>query len=384
MGTDDINNLAPAEVFPPGEFIRDELEARGWTQQDLADILGVAAPSLNLIITGKRSITTEMAKALGNAFGTSAELWLNLESGYQLSKAGSAKDSIARRSRLYSIAPVGEMSRRGWIETTTNIDVQESNLRKFFACQSLDAIPPLQMAARMSADYGETSPAQRAWGYRVLTLGRAVQASVFDPDKVAAEIPRLRSATLYPEAIREIPRLLASWGIRLVLVQHLERTKVDGATLWLDQERTMPVIGLSMRFDRIDWFWFTLIHELTHVKYREFAIDSDLIADAKGEGGTSNVDEIEARANREAASALVPQDKLESFIIRKGPMFSRDSVIQFAKLHAVHPGIVVGQLHHRKVMPSKNLRDLLVQNGVRCHILGQTITDGWGHSPGVL
>jgi len=384
MGIGDMNNLTPAEVFPPGEFIRDELEARGWTQQDLADILGIAAPSLNLIITGKRSITPEMAKSLGNAFGTSAAFWLGLESSYQLSKAGSAEHAVAKRSRLYSIAPVGEMARRGWIEPTPNVDLLEANLQRYFGCQNLDEIPPLQMAARKSTGYSETTPSQRAWGYRVLTLGRAVQAATFDRDKFASAIPRLRSATIYPENIREIPKLLASWGIRLVLVAHMERTKFDGAALWLDQAKTMPVVGLSLRFDRIDWFWFTLIHELTHVKYLECAIDSDLIADAKGEGGTSNVSEIELRANREAASVLVPQDKLDSFILRKGPMFSRNSVIQFASLHSVHPGVVVGQLHHRKVMPPKNLRDLLVQNGIRSLIAGQTITDGWGHSPGVL
>jgi addiction module HigA family antidote len=73
------NARTPAEVFPPGDFIRKELEARHWTQSDLAAVLGRPLPAVNEIINGKKRITAETAKALALAFGTSAELWLNLE-----------------------------------------------------------------------------------------------------------------------------------------------------------------------------------------------------------------------------------------------------------------------------------------------------------------
>ena len=76
-----------AEVFPPGEFIKEELEARGWSQIDLSEIIGRQPNVVNEIIMGKRSITPETATALGEAFGTSAQLWMNLESAYQLWKS---------------------------------------------------------------------------------------------------------------------------------------------------------------------------------------------------------------------------------------------------------------------------------------------------------
>jgi HTH-type transcriptional regulator / antitoxin HigA len=81
-----MNTRTPAEVFSPGEFIRDELEARGWTQGDLAKIMGRPEPGINLIINDKRGITPETAVELGGAFGTSPEFWLNLDAGYKLSK----------------------------------------------------------------------------------------------------------------------------------------------------------------------------------------------------------------------------------------------------------------------------------------------------------
>jgi len=87
-----------AEVFPPGEFIREEIEARGWTQNDLAEILGRPLAAVNQIIKGKRAITPKTARELGAAFGTSAELWLNLETAWRLSLAEEADPEIRKRA----------------------------------------------------------------------------------------------------------------------------------------------------------------------------------------------------------------------------------------------------------------------------------------------
>ena len=75
--------MIPAEVFSPGEFLAEELEAREWTQTDLAEILDCPQCIADEIIAGKRNITSEMAQKLAVAFGTSIELWLNLEAAYQ-------------------------------------------------------------------------------------------------------------------------------------------------------------------------------------------------------------------------------------------------------------------------------------------------------------
>jgi HTH-type transcriptional regulator/antitoxin HigA len=77
----------PTDVPHPGEFIRDELEARGWSQRDLAYILGVAEQAVNVIVSGKRGISPEMAKALGVAFDVSAEYFANLQKMYEMAKA---------------------------------------------------------------------------------------------------------------------------------------------------------------------------------------------------------------------------------------------------------------------------------------------------------
>ncbi len=93
----------PAEVFPPGEFVRDELEERGWTQADLAEIVGWPLETITEMIIGTRRISPEMAQALSAAFGTSAELWMNLDAAYQLSCIeNDGGNEIRRRAELFS------------------------------------------------------------------------------------------------------------------------------------------------------------------------------------------------------------------------------------------------------------------------------------------
>jgi addiction module HigA family antidote len=88
----------PAQVFPPGEYLRDELKERGWTQGDLAKVIGRPLQAVNEIIRGKKRITAETAKAIALAFGTSPELWLNMQTYYDLHTTSDADPKIEKRA----------------------------------------------------------------------------------------------------------------------------------------------------------------------------------------------------------------------------------------------------------------------------------------------
>src|SRR3954465_8336352 len=94
-------NRTPAQVFPPGDFLREELEARDWTQADLARVLGRPVQTISAIINGKKEITPETALGLSAAFGTSALYWLNLEMAYRLHRAEPADPAIFERARKF-------------------------------------------------------------------------------------------------------------------------------------------------------------------------------------------------------------------------------------------------------------------------------------------
>lgn len=369
----------PAETFPPGDFIKDEIEARGWTQEDLAEVMGRDLRLVNEIITGKRGITTDTAKGLGEALETSAQYWMNLQTSHQLAQSKSQIEHVARRSKLYEKAPVRMMIKRNWIESSTNIDVLEKRVCDFFGLENINEEPELVYAPRKSTSYAESTPIQWAWLYRAVHLSKAVDTKRFTTAKLDDALERLKLILASPQDIRLIPKILAEAGIKFMVIEPLPQSKIDGVTFWVDDS---PVIALSLRYDRIDWFWHTLGHELAgHVKNGDgkntkAIIDIDLLE----QQGKADRPQCEIDADNNAVSFLVPQAELDNFIARVSPMYSKQRIVGFANKIHVHPGIVVGQLQHssRNELNYSQHRDLLVK--VRDIITSTTLTDGWGHS----
>ena len=95
-----FDNLAE----PPGEIIREEMEAKGWTQADLAFILGYSEQTVNKLLNGKSGLSADMAKALAEAFGTSAELWAGLQKEWELRCARDPDQSIKARALMHGFA----------------------------------------------------------------------------------------------------------------------------------------------------------------------------------------------------------------------------------------------------------------------------------------
>ena len=370
--------LSP-EAFAPGDYIREEIEARGWTQLDLAEILGRPPQAVSEVVTGKRSITPDMARVLGEAFGTSAQLWLNLESAYQLSKVSAKDDSVSRRAKLYDFAPLKDMQRRGWITESTSIDVLEAQVKDFYGVATLFDPMTFRHAARKSTDYSQISSSQLAWLHRCRNLAQAVPVfKKFTAATFNGCLTQLKALRHAVEEVRHVPKILGDAGIRFLIVEPFPQIRVDGVCFWIDKDS--PVIALSLRFDRIDWFWHTLMHEIKHVGERDGmdtpTLDMDLVGtDAQP---FEQKTESEKAADTFAVEFLVEQDRLSDFVLRVRPLFSSAKIAAFAATLHVHPGIVVGQLHHKKVFDYRYHRAFLEK--VRHVVTEVSITDGWGHS----
>src|ERR1017187_4690160 len=102
-----------AETFSPGEAIKEELEERGWSQRDLAAIMGVQPSVVNGIVKGTKPISLDLAQNLAAAFGTSAQYWINMDTAYRLKLSSQPHIATSVRSELYEAAPVNEMIKRG-------------------------------------------------------------------------------------------------------------------------------------------------------------------------------------------------------------------------------------------------------------------------------
>jgi len=375
-----MSERIPAEVFPPGEFIKEELEAREWTQADLAEILGRPPRLVSEIINGKRAISPETAQGLGEAFGTGAQFWMNLESAYQLARIKHPDDGVARKAHLYSKAPIKEMIKRGWIEPSHSVDVLEKQILDFFELTRLDDEIRFGAAARQSTSYMDVTPMQCAWLFRAKKLARAVQVKPYTPQRLEACLEQLRRLLESPEEVRHVPRILADAGIRFVVLEPLPQTRIDGVCFWLND--ISPVIALSFRYDRLDWFWFTLFHEMEHVKNgdgreRPARVDMDLVGDQALR--TEEKPEVEQQADRFAAQFLIPEGQLEHFMARVRPLYSKQRILGFAARLHIHPGIVVGQLQRRNEIKYAHSRDMLLK--VRDSVIASAVTEGWGHFP---
>lgn len=373
-----------AEVFPPGEFIKEEIDARGWTQNDLADITGKSVRLISEVILGKRALTPDTAQALADALGTSAQFWMNMESAYQLSKLKTDTAPVARRAKLYSFFPVKEMLKRGWIEATESLDVLESRFTTFCRMDNLDTAPKFHSYAARRTTYNEVeqSPLLTAWLYRAQQMAQGLAVGKFSAKSADAVVAQLKSLMANPEDIRQVPRVLADAGIRFVLIEPFPGMKVDGVCFWLDAES--PVIAMTLRFDRIDNFWFVLMHELRHVANKDGQSGRAIVDENLGAEGsdTGEKPDFEVKADQEAAEAIIPAATFNDFVLRVAPLYSEQRIIGFAARIGVHPGIVVGQLHNRKQVPYSHYRKLIAK--AKEHIVGNALTDGWGHHAPML
>lgn len=202
----------------------------------------------------------QMARALHANFGIPADVLLQQPGG----EIPSALDGID-----WKRFPLTEMAKRGWIERRRDLkehaeEIMRDLIRRAGGEHALPtALYRKNDHARTNA---KTDPyALRAWCWEVLARANATRLSgAYRPGTVKLEflrkVARLSWSADGPRLAQEF---LARYGIHLVCLEHLPRTHLDGAALQLADGT--PVIGLTLRYDRLDNFWSCLLHELAHI-----------------------------------------------------------------------------------------------------------------------
>ncbi len=380
-----MSNLETPKVEHPGFFIREELEARGWDQVDLAYILGISVQQLNPLLTGKRDISVDMATALGDAFDVPAEFFANLQKLYDLNKAKRPDPGVKTRANWIKTFPVRQMIRRGWIEDT-EADLLDVQMMRFFGKNSVSDVPFVgngEVAAhapKKTGGYEEPSPTQLVWLHRVRMIANTMECPDYSATALKKALPNIRAHMNDKDDLPRIPHLLWDCGVRFVVVEPLDGSKIDGVCTWLDDQ---PVIGISTRLNRMDNLCFVIRHEIEHVLQGDGKEPSSAHVDVfEPDRDESNLPDEERRADNAAAEFLVPQTKLASFMRRKGRFISERDVLQFAARHHIHPAIVIGQIQfQRNKAGDKSAYSWLrkYMTGVRDHFMDWDYRDGWGH-----
>ena len=332
----------PAEIFEVAEYLRDELEERGWTISEFAEIIGRPIQTVSEILNGKKEITVDTAISIAAAFGTTPELWLNLQNNVKIYKARNSKKGeirlVERRARLNGLIPVSKAKARGWLGDAVNIDQLEIATCQLLELRSLDEKPKFAIAARRSNSNEAITPEQIAWLAHVRFAASTTQStSPFDLaalSTLASELPRRTS--IGPTSLHQVPKWFAECGVTVVFSEGLTGGRLDGAVTFLANGR--PIIALTTRGDRFDSLIFTLLHEIAHLTLLHINPDSQSIVDIDVIG--DNSDPIEQAADAQAMKWLFPS----GFDFE---LSSLQAIRRSAESLGLHPSLIFGQIQRR-------------------------------------
>ncbi|MGO1183591.1 MAG: HigA family addiction module antitoxin [Micrococcaceae bacterium] len=297
-----------AEVFPAGEHLADELDARGWTQADFAEVLGRPAQFVSEIVSGKKEITRESAAQIAAALGTSAEFWLNLQDSYFLwkqsqdSQTQESLDGVKVRARLRELAPVALLKKRGYIGASDPAE-QSKEVLELLGMHSLEEEPAIQFAARRSNSDEAVSVMQRAWVACVMAGSREFEVGEYSPDLLRDVAERLSTRARHPEEFADFQAAFAEAGVKLIYVEAFPGGKLDGCALMVEKT---PVVGISGRWKRLDKVLFTILHETAHVLLGHVSVDGSVIVDDLSLDGRNEEAAADQLAGELAISGPLP------------------------------------------------------------------------------
>ena len=338
-------STALAEVFPVGEFLAEELDERGWTQAEFAEILGRPAQFVSEIISGKKEITRESAAQIGAALGTSPELWLNLQNAYHLWRQATDQRSqgqledVRLRARLKELAPISVLLDRGIIRGRT-LREQKVEIEALYGIADIYDEPELLVAARRSQPDEIVSSTQLAWVACVRAKATPLTVAPYSRKGLIELAKRLTSEVPTPDDIKRLPDLFAAVGVRLVFVEAFPSSKMDGCS-FLHADRK-PVIGISGRGKRLDKVLFTILHEVAHIVLGHLK-DHEFVIDDAGDGPTLGLEEP---ANEMAGEWVLPKP-----IGRLPERVTQGWVAVEASERNVHPIVLIGRLQNQGRLP---------------------------------
>jgi HTH-type transcriptional regulator/antitoxin HigA len=317
------------------------MEQLNLTDHHLVPFIG-SRSKVSEILHKKRSLSLSMMRALHKGLGIPAEILLN-EPG------ASFPDSLP--GIAWEQFPIKEMIRKGLLPAIQNINDRYEEIMRDLLHQTggFDAVSKcLFKRSPGSRENVKNDPyATTAWCLKVLALANTetlpgqYQKNIVDA-RFLEEVARL---SYFDDGPRLAKEFVEKHGIHLVIVPHLQKTYLDGAVMPLADGT--PVIGLTLRHDRTDNFWFCLLHELAHIG-KHFSGDCHeiILDDLDLRGTLEQEDPKEVEADNLAQNALIPKKAWDTFFTTH--KISTPQVYNFAKQLRVHPAVVAGRIRYER------------------------------------
>jgi HTH-type transcriptional regulator/antitoxin HigA len=335
--------LTPPSPLGALAFRMDQL---GLAPKDLIPYLG-SRSRVSEVLSGKRPLSLAMIRALHSG------LRIPLES-----LVAEAPQAEPTENLEWDRFPIREMVRRGWVAAASF-----ANTRKISFAEARDAMegffqpiggPAIATGVLHKTDSVRTARssdrfALAAWAAQVLRRAEDLKPrgdfTLADWD--VERFRELRGLSRYDVGPRLAIQFLADHGIIVVIEPHLKRTRLDGAAM-LRADGT-PVIGLTVRHDRLDNFWFTLFHELMHVLLH-------LKANVPPAEGHSlylddldvqrDISPLETEADSAAREALLPNSFWEMSAVHF--VVAPATVTQLARQVGISDAVVAGRVRYER------------------------------------
>lgn len=345
----------PMDLPDPIEAIRFRMEQLDLSQRDLIPFIGSRA-KVSEVLAGKRTLTLQMIRELHEHLGIPAEVLLHQT---ETSLPETSKDIN------WSKFPLVAMANHGWIEKTCDLKGQAEEIMRNLIEKAggLDTLPALLYRKNNEVRQNAKMDiyALQAWCYQLLAKVRETPLpTTYQEGSITEEFVRsLVQLSWSKEGPKLAKEYLAEKGIHLIYLPHLPRTHLDGAALKLSDGT--PVIGLTLRYDRIDNFWFCLYHELAHLKLHIEQGKDDAFFDdiTLAEVEAVARDDKEVEADNWAEEMLIPSAVWNSSSVKTQP--TPIAVVELAHELKIHPAIIAGRL--RKLLRNYRILSHYVGSG---------------------
>jgi HTH-type transcriptional regulator/antitoxin HigA len=347
-----LDTLIPAQAIHPGELLADELAFAGLSQRELARQLDVPVSVLNEVINGKRRLTADLAVKLEAALDLTAEHWNNLQATYDLEVAriqqrdNAQLPAVAALRDLRDYVPMKELRKRDILIDDAVADVARL-LALYRVSSPQDIIKVIEDRKKELSLFRRSERLKMdpvnltAWVMLAQEAARNQAAATFDDNldqqALLADIHHILIEN--KNVVAALQARLAAAGIKLVVVDNLPQTPIDGMAWWCE-EGECPAIALTIRHKRLDNLIFTLFHELGHVFQHLGRGGQCEFLDVETDG--EKLPKVEQEANAWATKNLVPAEVLERFL-SSGQRMQEQYLLDIAREVNVSPVILLGQ-----------------------------------------
>lgn len=341
------------DIPDPVDAIKFRMEQQGLKYIDMVPYFG-SKSRVSEVLNRKRSLSLAMIRKLNKELGIPADVLIS-----EPSKG--IPESIEGID--WNRFPVVELVKKGWIDFKGTIQKAKENseelIRGFFVQADFN-LQNRGILFRKSLrtdktidDYGLT-----AWYAKVLIDQKKFPVETKYKEGILDEgfFDELRMLSFFDEGPLLAREYLLKFGIKLIIVPHLKGILIDGAVFF--NSEMDPVIGLTLRYDRIDYFWFTLLHELSHLAIH-LKTNADLFFDDLS--GKKDLSDIEKEADSYAENMLIRNEVWKDFYSK---FISEEEVRTFAQKERISPAIVAGRIQKERE-DYRLFRNMLGQNKVK-------------------